>query len=80
MTNTKDTLERYGLRWIGSDNAVIEPMDDGYWTPWHIAEAREAELLAVIADLADDCYDECGDLTESHIKHAAIIKKARERE
>lgn len=31
-------LPRYGLNWKGHDNAVVEPMPDGYWTPWHIAD------------------------------------------
>lgn len=32
-------LERWGLRWKGHDNAVVERMPDGYWTPWHHAQA-----------------------------------------
>lgn len=31
-------LIRYGLNWKGHDYAVCEPMPDGYWTPWHLAQ------------------------------------------
>lgn len=30
-------LPRYGLRWNGPHQPVSVPMDDGYWTPWHLA-------------------------------------------
>jgi hypothetical protein len=32
-------LPRYGLRWTGPGIPLSVPMDDGYWTPWHLAEA-----------------------------------------
>jgi hypothetical protein len=35
-------LPRYGLRWNGSQKPVATPMDDGYWTPWHLAERLKA--------------------------------------
>lgn len=42
-------LPRYGLRWNGPGEPVSVPMDDGYWTPFHMAlEALEA--LQVDAD------------------------------
>ncbi len=74
MSNTDDTLKphghplrRYGIRWSGPHEPVCEPMDDGYWTPWHIADAaiydlrdqRDNAQIAVamkqgeIADLSD---------------------------
>lgn len=31
-------LPRYGLRWNGPQQPLSVPMDDGYWTPWHLAE------------------------------------------
>jgi hypothetical protein len=34
-------LPRYGIRWNGVDQPLSVPMDDGYWTPWHLAGARE---------------------------------------
>jgi hypothetical protein len=35
-------LPRYGLRWDGPDQPVAVPMDDGYWTPFHLAAAAAA--------------------------------------
>lgn len=32
-------LPRYGLRWNGPSQPISVPMDDGYWTPWHLAAA-----------------------------------------
>jgi hypothetical protein len=29
------------------------PMADGYWTPWHIAEAQHTALLAALASLVE---------------------------
>lgn len=31
-------LPRYGLRWNGANTPLAVQMDDGYWTPWHLAE------------------------------------------
>lgn len=33
-------LPRYGLRWNGPDKPLAVPMDDGYWTPFHLAERQ----------------------------------------
>ena len=30
-------LPRYGLRWNGPGEPIAVPMDDGYWTPFHLA-------------------------------------------
>ncbi len=30
-------LPRYGLRWKGPEHPLAVPMDDGYWTPHHLA-------------------------------------------
>jgi hypothetical protein len=35
-------LPRYGLRWNGLEQPVAVPMDDGYWTPFHLAAAAAA--------------------------------------
>jgi hypothetical protein len=39
-------LPRFGIRWNGAEHPLSVPMDDGYWTPWHFAEQRIAELEA----------------------------------
>ncbi len=38
-------LPRYGLRWNGPQQPLATPMDDGYWTPWHLANVlhKDAE-------------------------------------
>jgi len=41
-------LERYGIEWQGQENPISVPMNDGYWTPWHIAQLRITELEAQI--------------------------------
>lgn len=33
-----DGLPRYGLHWNGPSQPLSVPMDDGYWTPWHLAD------------------------------------------
>ncbi|WMR34751.1 hypothetical protein QT513_08435, partial [Metapseudomonas otitidis] len=40
-------LPRYGLRWNGPQLPLSVPMDDGYWTPWHLADQLRAELEAI---------------------------------
>lgn len=40
-------LPRYGLRWNGPQQPLSVPMEDGYWTPWHLAAALDAENAAL---------------------------------
>lgn len=47
-----DGLPRYGLRWNGPSQPLSVPMNDGYWTPWHLAyqqveSALEREQIAL---------------------------------
>jgi hypothetical protein len=35
-------LPRYGLRWNGPQQPLSTPMEDGYWTPWHLADTLKA--------------------------------------
>lgn len=37
-------LPRFGLRWNGPQHPLAVPMDDGYWTPWHLAERIGVQL------------------------------------
>ena len=40
-----EALERWGLAWnIGEIGPVLKRMPDGYWTPWHIADAIARRL------------------------------------
>ena len=42
-----DGLPRYGLRWNGPTSPVSVPRDDGYWTPWHLADQLKVENEAL---------------------------------
>ena len=42
-------IVRYGLKWNGPKDWICTPMDDGYWTPWHIAAADIARLRTRLA-------------------------------
>lgn len=39
MTRMSEELERWGVSWIGPKEPICQVMPDGYWTPWHIADA-----------------------------------------
>lgn len=53
-------LPRFGIKWQGPENPIAVSMDDGYWTPWHIAndllsrapmelsDSESSELLSVM--------------------------------
>lgn len=41
-------LTRYGLQWNGPTDFVATPMPDGYWTPWHLAQAEIDRLRAAL--------------------------------
>jgi len=42
-------LPRYGLRWNGPQQPLAVPMEDGYWTPWHLADQLKACIAALDA-------------------------------
>jgi hypothetical protein len=35
---------RYGIRWNGPTEPITVPMEDGYWTPWHLADIAIAKV------------------------------------
>src|ERR1044071_5450360 len=41
--NAPRTLERWGIKYQGPREPHCVRMDDGYWTPWHIAERELAQ-------------------------------------
>jgi hypothetical protein len=67
-----DGLPRYGIRWNGPTAPIAVPMADGYWTPWHLADAayrRGAEAMREAAArecwaLSDEMANVRGMLTE----------------
>lgn len=41
-------LQRWGVRHVPASQPWFERMDDGYWTPWHLAEDEVARLHAAL--------------------------------
>lgn len=50
------SLPRYGLRWNGPGQPVSVPMEDGYWTPFHLA-LDEVEVQQADAERYRDIRD-----------------------
>lgn len=73
-----DGLPRYGLRWNGPVEPIAVPMDDGYWTPWHLADAayrRGAEAMReAIAERFDRLFagDRFHDDLPDHVRTTPI--------
>lgn len=44
-------LPRFGIKWSGPTEPLSVPMDDGYWTPWHYANAEIERLSAMIENV-----------------------------
>jgi len=42
-------LVRYGIEWAGPKDPIAVPMDDGYWTPWHLANQKLTRASAVVS-------------------------------
>lgn len=40
-------LTRWGIQWNGPEQAIALPIDDGYWTPWHVADELLRQALAI---------------------------------
>jgi len=58
-------LPRYGLRWNGPQQPLAVPMDDGYWTPWHCAEACRL-MFVELTKYVDDAKREA----QRHGRHS----------
>src|ERR1044071_5565430 len=44
-------LERWGVTWPETGKLLLQPIPDGYWTPWHLAEEQAAALRQQLAEL-----------------------------
>lgn len=44
-------LQRFGIVWRGEKEPLAQPMPDGYWTPWHIAQDKIDALQNRVAEL-----------------------------
>lgn len=67
-------LPRYGLRWNGPERPVPVPMKDGYWTPYHLAAGRVAELEGALAPPRTDNGARARTLREA----VAVVQALRE--
>ena len=43
-------LPRYGIEWVGPRKPIAVPMDDGYWTPWHLANQELIAASSVVQE------------------------------
>ena len=50
IDDTIVNLPRYGIRWNGPTEPISVPMDDGYWTPWHLAQAQIQQAVDAFHD------------------------------
>lgn len=41
-----DGLPRFGIKWNGEYEPISTPMNDGYWTPYHLAQKHLREIQA----------------------------------
>jgi hypothetical protein len=66
--NAPRTLERWGIKYQGPREPHCIRMDDGYWTPWHVAEATissaQAENDRLTARLTEQAFNEAAVLGE----------------
>lgn len=84
-------LPRYGLVHTNPKRPLSVPMADGYWVPWHLAEAALSALREFARELLKDWPDDIGvdgfelqDLAEKHglltptTRHAPCAESADE--
>lgn len=46
-------LPRFGLRWNGPEKPLAVPMEDGYWTPYHLASLYRRHCNAAEQELSE---------------------------
>lgn len=66
-------LDRYGIEWTGPQSPIAVPMEDGYWTPAHIAEERIERTEARVDELEEKIKQLMIDLDEATV----TIKKLK---
>jgi len=76
-------MPRYGLQWNGPESPVTVLIDDGYWTPWHLANAENERLQARVAEKCDApigwiAPDKYRAACESKMEFFKTIKELRE--
>lgn len=66
---------RYGIRWNGPSVPLAVPMEDGYWTPWHIAnEALEQMQEKLIQRARTSQFHK-----SNHLAAEALLTQAQEK-
>ena len=77
-----DGLPRYGLRWNGPTSPVSVPREDGYWTPWHLADEmrkdaeRNNRMLVSAAITIGEICEALG--IDNHSEPDMIVEAVRE--
>ena len=46
-------MKRYGLEWSSPTTFLAKPLPDGYWTPWHEADAKVQRLREALRAIAE---------------------------
>lgn len=64
-------LERYGIERRGPHLPIALPMPDGYWTPWHLAQA-EIERLREECDRLHELLLDIGHYAHDHSTGPAV--------
>ena len=62
-------LPRYGIRWTSPTDPIALRMDDGYWTPYHIAQI----LINEAREIIEYCMSADTEPTTENILKAALI-------
>jgi len=67
-------MKRYGVEWFGPTAPIVVEMPDGYWTPWHIAQAEVNGLRKSLHDILMVCEENPVDLYQrmETIAHNAL--------
>lgn len=51
QTANNAELQRWGINWNNAGNFKVELMEDGYWTPWHLATRLQAPEVEKMPEL-----------------------------
>jgi hypothetical protein len=69
------TLSRWGIKWQGPENPICVPMNDGYWTPWNLAEKEINALIHDNAQLYKSLNSETSERCRLEDENSALKRK-----